>query len=223
MVHGVNKPDAIVFIHNVNDICFHIKRHFLSENIFNLAFIILKNNFGRLIHYLHASPERSQGHVLCTAVKENHICSSYHFYKQRLHVIHVNLEGTGIYSNDLLYKAPVLWKLHLFKLAYLPHTVVFNDDPFWPIEGVISHQTLWRQVFKFIDDFYAGPAFLQFFRVKFHLSLFAEDKKRGTIYLKIILINRKIQEGTLAAFQESCHKIYGNSDFFFHIFVQSLL
>ena len=223
MIHSVNEPDAIVFIHDLNDVCIHIKGHFLSEDIFNLPFVIFKNDFRRLVDHLNTSPEGCQRHVLGAAVKQNHIRSSYHFHKQGLHIIHIDLKGAGIYCNDLLHQSPILWKLHFFKFADLPHTVVFYDHTFRLIKSIIGYQPLRSQILKFIDHLYTGPAFLQLLRIKFNFAFFTEDQQRRAVYLKIVLLNGKIQESGLAAFQKSCHKIYRNSDFFFHIFSQSLL
>lgn len=153
-----------------------------------------------------------------TAVKQNHIRSSYHFHKQGLHIIHINLKGAGVYRNNLLHQSPVLWKLHFFKFADLPHTVVFYDHTFRLIKSIIGYQPLRSQILKFIDHLYTGPAFLQLLRIKFNFAFFTEDQQRRAVYLKIVLLNGKIQESGLAAFQKSCHKIYRNSDFFFHIF-----
>ena len=194
MIHRINKPDAIIFIHDLNDISIYIKRHFICKNIFNFSFFIFKDNLCRLIYNFYTSAERCQRHIHITTVKQYQIGISHHLHKKRFHIIHINLECTCIHSHDLLHNTPALRQLHFFQFAHLPHAIVFHNHTTRMIERIISYKTLQSQFFRTVQNLYRSIAFFQSLFVQFYFPFFTKNQKSRLINLKIILIQRKIQK-----------------------------
>ena len=220
VIHGIYKPDTIIFRKNVDHRCINIKRHLVLKKISKLAFFILKDDLCTLVYDLDASSVRWQRIILLTAVKDNHICVSNHVHKKGLHICHVNLESACIYAGDVLLYSPAFRLLHLLKFAYQPHAIVLNDHTLRLIQDLHCRKSLRCKIFFTLDDLHIGVVLFQCLYIVLFFSLFAENKKCFSIDLEIVLLQSKIQERSLAAFQKTCDQINGDSGLF-HKFILS--
>ena len=207
MIHSVHKPDSIILRQNIDHRRIDVKGHLILENIVKLAFFVLKNNLSSLVCHLDPSSVGRKRIFFFTAVKHNHIAVSYHVHKNRFHVCHIHLEGAGVYTGDLLLYSPALRLLHFFKIAYKPHAVILNDNPFRLVQNVHGSKTVRSKVFLFFNDLHYCIAHFQNSLVIFHFSLFTENQKSSSLCIKIVLLQGKIQERGFSAFQKACDQI----------------
>ena len=217
IIHGIHKPDTIIFRWNLNDRCIDIKRHLILENVIHLALFIFKDNLCTLICDLDSSSVCRKRISLFTAVKYNHICISDHIHEQRFHVCHINLISSCIHTGNLLLNAPAFRKLHLLKLTYKPHSVVLDHNTLRLMDDIHGSQTLWCQIFFILDHFHNCVCKFQFIHIIFFFAFFAKDQQSFAVNGKVLLLQCKIQESSLSAFQESRNQINGNSDIIHHI------
>ena len=223
IIHGIYKPDSIILRGYLHNRCIDVKGQLILENILHFPFFILKNNLCTLIGNLNSPSVCRQRISLFTAVKNNHVCISDHIHKQRFHICHVHLVGSGIYTGDLLFNPPAFRQFHLFKFAHKPHSIVFYNHTVRLMDNIHSSQTLRCKVILFLDHLNYCVCKLQFFLVIFLFSLFTEDQQSFSINGKILLLQCKIQESGLSAFQKTGNEINGNLDIFHNIISFNLL
>ena len=218
VIHGIHKPDTIIFRKDIDHRRINVKWHLILKKIAKLAFLILKDDLRTLVNYLDASSVGRKRIVLLAAVKDNHICIADHVHKKGLHVCHINLECAGIHTGNVLFHSPACRFFHLFKLAYQPHAIVLNNHTFRLMQDIHCRKSLRCQFFLAVDNLHNGVALFQGFLIILLFSFFAEDKKCFSLNLKIILLQGKAQERGLATFQKTCDQINGNFDLF-HKFI----
>jgi transcription-repair coupling factor (superfamily II helicase) len=137
--------------------------------------------------------------------------------EQKFHVCHINLISSCIHTGNLLLNAPAFRKLHLLKLTYKPHSVVLDHNTLRLMDDIHGSQTLWCQIFFILDHFHNCVCKFQFIHIIFFFAFFAKDQQSFAVNGKILLLQCKIQESSLSAFQESRNQINGNSDIIHHI------
>ena len=218
VIHGIHKPDTIIFRKDIDHRRINIKWHLILKKITKLALFILKDDLRTLVNYLDASSVGRKRILFLTAVKDNHICITDHVHKKGLHVGHINLECAGIHTGNVLFHTPARRFFHLFKLAYQPHAIVLNNHTFRLMQDIHCRKSLRCQFFLAVDNLHNGVALFQGFLIILLFSFFAEDKKCFSLNLKIILLQGKAQERGLATFQKTCDQINGNFDLF-HKFI----
>ena len=172
MIHRIDKPDTIIFRQDLDNRCIHIKRHLILENIAKLAFFILKNDFGSLIGNFDSTTVGRKRIFFLAAVKDNHICIFDHIHKNRFHVCHIHLESTAIDTCDLLFDSPAFRKLHLLKIAYQPHAIIFYDDTLRLMKNIHCNKTVCCKIFFVFDDFHNRIVCFQNCRIIFFFTFF---------------------------------------------------
>ena len=213
MIHGVHKPDAVILRKNIDHGSVYVKRHFILENVVQLSLFILKDRFRSLIRHFDAAAVGRKRIFSFAPVKYHHIAGSYHVHKDRFHICHIELEGTSVHAGDLLLHAPSFWFLKLMKIAHQPHSVIFYDHALRLMKNIHGDKPLRGKILLLFDDLHRRVAHLQHTCVILLLSFLAENEKSLSIYIKVILLQGKIQERSLSAFQEPCNQINRNRNF----------
>ena len=191
MINRIYKPDTIIFRQNLDNRCVHIEWHLILEDITKFAFFILKNNFGSLVGNLDSTTVSRKRIFFLATVKDDHICIFYHIHKNGFHVCHIHLESAAIDTCDLLLDAPAFRKLHLFKIAYQPHAIIFYDDTLWLMKNIHCDKTVCCKIFFVFDDFHNCIVCFQNCRIIFFFTFFTEDQKCLSVCVKIVLLDRE--------------------------------
>ena len=207
MIHGIHKPDTVIFRRNIHDICIQVKWHLICEDICHLPFFILKNNLGTWVYHFNASAEIGKRIFHLAAVEHYHIRIADHIHEKGFHVLHVNLKCACIHTGDVLLNAPALGKAHFLKFAYQPHSIVFHNHTLRLVDNIKSLETLRCKLFFLLNNLYDNIVLCKGILIIFFLTLFAENKKCFALCAKIILLQGKAEERGLAAFQESGYEI----------------
>ena len=205
MIHCIHKPDAIIFRKNLDNRRIHIKWHFILENITQLAFFILKDNFCSLICDLDSTSISRKWIFLFATVEDNHICIFYHIHKNGFHIRHIHLESTSIYTGNLLFYSPACRQLRFFKIAYQPHAIIFYDNTLRLMKNIHGNQSVCCKVFLIFNYLHNSIIGFKNCRIVFFLPFLTEDQKCLSIRMEIILLYGKTQERSLATFQETGH------------------
>ena len=214
VIHGIHKPDTIIFRKDIDHRRINVKWHLILKKIAKLAFLILKDDLRTLVNYLDASSVGRKRILFLTAVKDNHICITDHVHKKGLHVGHINLECACIHTGDMLLHAPAFRFFHFFEFTYQPHAIILNDHPLRLMQDLHCRKSFRCKLFLTVNALHNGIALFQCFLIIFFLTLFAKDQQCFSIDLKVILLQGKAQERGLAAFQKTCDQINGYSGLF---------
>ena len=212
MIHGVHEPDPVVFRENVDDGRVYVEGHLVLEDISDLPFLVLKNNFRPLVRHLDAAAVGSQRILSFAAVEHHHIAGPHHVHENGFHVRHIKLEGAGVHTGDLLLHSPAFRFLEFVEIAHQPHSVIFYDNALRLMKDIHRHQTVCGEILLFLNDLHHGITHRKHIPAVLYFSLFAENEKRLSFYIEIILLQGKIQKRGLAAFQKTCEQINGNCD-----------
>ena len=131
---------------------------------------------------------------ILTAVENYQIRVSDHLHEQGFHIVHIDLEGTGIHGYDVLCQIPVTWHIGLIELIYRPQRIVLYQNSSRMMFFIQHLQGIRVKVFRIFDDLDHRIHFFQAFLIVLLFSLFAENQKRFVRNLKITLMNGKIQK-----------------------------
>ena len=112
MIHSVQIPDAVVHVPDIYDLRIQIKGKLLL--VFKkLSVLLLK---------FHLCPGIGRpdipliGGCLCTlpaSVENDKIGILHHIHKKRLHILHIQIKGSGVHQGNALGQKPALGQLHV--------------------------------------------------------------------------------------------------------------
>ena len=96
------------------------------------------------------------------------------------------------------------------KIAHQPHSVIFYDHTLRLMKNIHGDKPLRGKILLLFDNLHHRIAHLQHTCVIFLFSLLAENEKSLSIYIKIILLQGKVQERGFTTFQKPCDQINRN-------------
>ena len=207
MIHGINIPDTIIYIRDLNHIRIDIERHLLLE--FQLASIFFfKYHLSFRIHCTHISLICRCRCLIRTAIEDDQIRILCHLHEQRFHIFQIYIKGSCIHSRDDLCHEPSLWHIHFPQIVQSPHTVVLYND----LSRLILLLTLCQEHFiKFrliLQNHQRGVGLLKKFVFVLFDSFFAGNDQVAFAAGEIIIRQSLLHKPGLAALQKSVYDKY---------------
>ncbi len=206
MLHGIQVPDSVSLIVQVDNGLVQVIGQVLLKDLVNLSFGIFEDDIRIGIYCLDISlvgiqllPDR------VAAVEDNHLRLADHLSQKGTHIGVIHGKRRTVNCGNLLFYVPVPGKLCIF---VIPHTVILYNDTFRLVALLQSRQICRIEILFPLNQLHLRAAFFQKCGIVFVFPFLAEDQQSLAPDLKIVLGQSKADKFRLPALQKTVNHIY---------------